>query len=384
MRRATLSLHGRFVDAYLYFDFAWLVSRDGLVRAFDIERYCLEKLNGIGRSAANLFANNQDIAIAQLSENLTRLLDGETVIDVTEADVDDYSYIFQFGFDFKSIFDLKFYYGRAYLSTEKSIQQFTARGRRDLEVSLDGRTSRSKLSEKHVSDRASRQFQCRYGAVSAACGKNGGLLGLGASSDDPEWEIAFDEFTDQSFSIELNSNALSSLRTPTQVELFQAHSDRSLRQKVRSRSEDEGNRDGLELKGVDGRGFEHQAARIRDLINTTGEGVRRVFLFKNTVWVETEGGKLRSVRTAKQDTLVDEPEVGPEFSSPARILSTANTKMGTVVEGDDQVFLRRSGRWNVLVDDQVYSVRGYLNSKRYQNVITAVRRRQVDLITIVT
>ena len=382
MRRATLSLHGHFVEAYLYFDFAWLISKDGLVRAFDIERFCTERLNGSGSAAAKLFANNQRLADSRFASDVNNLLESETPIDVSEADVDKFSYIFKADFDFKSIFDLKFYYGRAYLSTENSIQQFTAKGRNLLEFSRIGHSARDKLDEKHVWDHSSRQLQCRYGVVSAACGRGGGLLGLKASSEDPDFEISFEPFTDRSFGIELNANALTSLRTLTDVEYFSAHSDRSLRPSSRVGEDETERRGGLELKGVDGRGFKLQSDLIKGMFKDSDSKALRVYLFKSTVWIETEDGKLQRVKTAASDALLDAPELLGHFSAPGRILSTANTDVGVVIESDDHVYLRRSGHWYTLLYDQVYSVRGYMNSKRYRNVVTAVRRKQVDLIAI--
>src|SRR4051812_24043804 len=114
MRIKRLILPGRYVEAYLYFDFAWLFSKDGVVRAFDIARYCAERLNGEGGAAERLFSNNQMLpqyatASPAVEQALASLLSSNRPIDVSAADVDLYSYIFPTGAACRSVLDVRFY-----------------------------------------------------------------------------------------------------------------------------------------------------------------------------------------------------------------------------------------------------------------------------------
>ncbi|USI72897.1 hypothetical protein [Sphingomonas morindae] len=369
------------MEAYLYFDFAWLISKDGLIHAFDIDEYCSKRLNGSGSAASKLFANNQRLTLGKPDPEVDRLLETQTSIDISETDLERFSYTFKSLVDFKSVLDLRFYYGRAFYSTEKSIQQFTAQGRDDLESNGIGRTVKQPLHERHVSDSACRQFQCRYGAVSAACGREGGLIGLGASSDESNWEIDFRKFAPQSYGIELNPDAISNLRTPTQVEFYHAQSRATAGVSDRLQSE-EGRPDKLELTTVDGPSYEQQTKLIADLVKQVDQAPKRFFLFKSTLWIEFENGTMRRVLATEADKLSNNPTITPSFAAPSRVLATSLTSIGVIAEGDDQVFLRQKNRWHVLVDDQVHSVRGYMNSRRYRHVVTAVRRDQVELISL--
>jgi len=304
-------------------------------------------------------------------------------IDVSEDEVEQFSYSFKSHVDFKSVLDVRFYYGRGFYSTEKSIQQFTAHDRDDLEFNGIGRTVKEPLGERLVSDSACRQFQCRYGAVSAACGKDGGLIGFGASVDDPDWEIAFDRFAPQSYGIELNPDAISNLRTPTQVEFYRAHSDRVSTRPNADISSEEGKPDQLELTTVDQLGFEAQTNLIAGLVAKAGQPAQRVFLFKSTLWVEFEDGTMRRVKATEDDKVTDNPTISHSFRAPGRILSTSLTTLGVIAESDDQAFIWHKNQWHLLVDDQVHSLRGYMASRRYRHVVTAVRRQQVELISLV-
>jgi len=382
MRRISLRLHGAYVEAYLYFDFAWLISKDGLIRAFDIEEYCSKRLNGSGNAASKLFANNQRITPENLDPEVNRLLKPQSSIDVSENDIERFSYTFKSLFDFKSILDFRFYYGRAFYSTEKSIQQFTAQGRDDLEFNGIGRTVKQPLHERLVSDSACRQFQCRYGAVSAACGRDGGLIGFGANSDESNWEIEFGKFAAQSYGIELNPDAISNLHTPTEVEFYRAQSSRATADISNKLKSEEGRPDKLELTTVGERSYEEQTKLIANLVRQVGQAPKRIFLFKSTLWIEFENGTMRRVVATEADKVSDNPTITQSFAAPGRILATSLTSIGVIAEGDDQVFLWKNKRWHVLVDDQVHSVRGYMNSRRYRNVVTAVRRDQVELISL--
>jgi hypothetical protein len=383
MRQKTLSLHGSYVECYLYFDFAWLISKDGLIRAFDIQEFCNKQLNGNGNAAGKLFADNRRIVPGRPDQEIDRLLQTDTTIDVSEDDVERFSYTFGSRVDFRSILDIRFYYGRAYFSTEKSIHQFKALDRDNLEFGGLGRTAKAPLNQRRVSDLACRQFRCRYGAVSAACGKNGGLIAFGTNTEESGWEIAFQEFASQSYGIELNTDAISNLRTPTQVEFYRAESGRAALAVQNKLEAEESGQEKVELMTVGGLDYQEQSAHFRELIEHAGSSAKRMFLFKSTIWVEFHDGTIKRLAATDRDQITENPRELGSFTAPGRVLSTDNTEMGVVVESDDRVFLRRPKLWVTLVNDQVHSVRGYMNSKRYRNIVTAVRRESVELIALV-
>ncbi|KAK0360313.1 hypothetical protein LTR94_027797, partial [Friedmanniomyces endolithicus] len=260
---------------------------------------------------------------------------------------------------------------------------FKALDRDNLDFGGLGRTAKTPLNQRRVSDLASRQFRCRYGAVSAACGKNGGLIAFGTNTEESEWEISFQEFASQSYGIELNTDAISNLRTPTQVEFYHAESGRTALSVQNKLEAEESGRQEVELMTVGGLDYQEQSAQFRELIEHAGSSAKRMFLFKSTIWVEFHDGTIKRLAATDRNQITENPRELGSFAAPGRVLSTDNTEMGVVVESDDRVFLRRPKLWVTLVNDQVHSVRGYMNSKRYRNIVTAVRRECVELIALV-
>ena len=383
MRRKRLVLPGGFVDAYVYFDFAWLFSKDGVVRAFDLRKYCEEKLNGEGAVAAALFSNNQLLGQylgsgGQEATTLTQLLLSEEPIEVSAQDVDGYSYIFNAFEACRSVLDVRFYNGRAFVGVDNGIVQFLALGRDDLQGSQLGHAAVDSLQGQRVSDLPARQLRGRLGTVAAACGPAGGLVGFGASTEDRNWRINFQSFAERCYGIELNGLAVSSLTNSTAIELYSV-SHRAVQQQPANVALDD-ERDNWELTGVKGRGFGKEDSQLNRLI-TELPGAVRTFLFKETFWVLAQDGFYYFRFVEGGEISIPHRAVTKE-KPPGRVLSTSGSKAGVIVESDDEVFVLNENRWTVLISEPVHSVRGYPSSKRYQRLVTAVARDRVELSAI--
>ncbi len=383
MRLKRFHLSGDFVDAYLYFDFAWLFAKDGVVRAFDVGKYCEERLNGNADAAAALFSNNQCIrhhqAPNQDSSSLANLLSSDEPIEVTPTDVDKFSYIFKTNGRCRSILDVRFYNGRAFVGSDNGIRQFIALGRNDLKESRIGQSAVDSLDDQRVSELPARQILARFGAVAAACGSAGGVLGVGAGSEDRKWRISFDHFADRSYAIELNGNAISCLVNATEVELYSVE-----RRSAPKRSDEafvDDARDSLELTEVPGRGFDAETAQLNRLIAKLASATH-TFLFKDVLWVLASDGFYRFY-LARNGEITNPHRAGLKDKPPARVLSAQGSDAGLVVESDDAIFILNENRWRKLISEPVYSVRSYPNSKRYKKLITMVTRERVELVAIV-
>lgn len=377
MRVKRLILPGHFVEAYLYFDFAWLFSKDGTVRAFDIERYCEAKLNGDGAAAKALFSNNQLLAVPGYAPQVEKLLASERPLEVRPEDVDAFSYIFSTDGACRSVLDVRFYNGRAFVGSSSGIMQFVALGRDEVHDRQIGRSSGQGLEDQRVSDRPARQIQARYGAVAAACGAAGGVLGTGAASEDRRERIEFSEFASESYGVELNGNAVSNLVGTTAVELY-AVRQRAAAPRAGAARDDEPDR--YELVGVEGRGFASQNEQLDRLISEV-PGAAQAFLFKTRLWVLSPRGFHRFVLT-EQDAVVEPHLAGTTGKPPGRVLSTSTTEAGVILESDDHVFVGKGSKWEALVSEPVHSVRGYSSSRRYRRLVSAVTRDRVELAAL--
>ncbi len=351
--------------------------------AFRIPFFFVEdRINGEANVAAALFANNQLLSQYQGSGGqeapaLTKLLSSDAPIEVAPQDVDGFSYIFQTKGACRSILDVRFYNGRAFIGADNGIQQFLALGRDDVQGSQIGRSASAGLSDHRVSELPARQIRGRLGTVAAACGPAGGVVGFGAGTEDRNWRISFKQFADRCYGIELNQYAVSCIADSTAVEFYGVSRHKAHQRPARGLQDDE--QDSLDLTEVKGRDFEDQNARLNQLIASL-PGASRTFLFKETLWVVAEDGfyfvrlvqnhdiaVTRSVRMAKP---------------PARVLSASGSSAGMIVESDDEVFVLNNYQWHTLVSEPVYSVRGYPSSKRFQRLITAVTRDRVELAAI--
>ncbi|MBB5046265.1 hypothetical protein HNR60_001010 [Rhodopseudomonas rhenobacensis] len=381
MRLKRLVLPGKFVDAYVYFDFAWLFSKDGVVRAFDLARYCEKRLNGESDAAVALFSNNQLLPQYQGGREasaLTQLLSSDEAIEVAAPDVDNFSYIFRAGAGCRSVLDVRFYNRRAFVGADNGIQQFLALGREDLQVREIGFSASANLRHQRVSDLPARQIRGRLGAVAAACGPAGGVVGFGAATDDPNWRITFKPFAERCFGIELNQHAVSCIAGSTAVERYGVSGQKVQQQPTRGVFRDD-EQDSVELTDVKGRDFELQDAKINRRIADL-PGANRTFLFKDTLWVLADDG-FYYFRLAQNDERPVSRFV-KMTKPPERVLSASGSKAGIIVESDDQVFVLNQNIWRTLLSEPVHSVRGYPSSKRFQHLITAVTRDRVELTAI--
>jgi hypothetical protein len=379
MRSKRLILLGDYVEAYPYFDFIWLIAASGSIMAFDVTAYCQKRLNGSGSAAVKIFADNQRIH-GNPDPQVEILLDSASPIEVSSEDVEKFSYIFETTLNFRSVLDLRFYYGRAYIGLDASIRQFAARGREDLDQSHLGRTATQTLGEMLVSDVPAREFQCRYGAVGAACGKEGGWIGIGANDTEPSWRIQLKKFAASSFSLEFNGDAVSNLSEARRIDLYSSSIHRKIKDDSRKWPTIE-EHELLELESVGSRAFASQTSALNNFIGRN-KPTERVFLFKSTVWSITSSGVVR-LRMAERDRMLSTPsEWRIADAPPDRVLSTATTESGVLAECDERVFILHKEKWTEIISEPVYSVRGYLTSKRYRNVVTAVMLDRVELIAI--
>lgn len=374
-----LILQGSFVEAYLYFDFLWLFANDGSVRAFDVTGYCSERLNGEGAAAAALFSDNRVLEGPQapVADLADRILKAGGHYDVSAADVDRYSYIFENRLEFRSLLDVRFYYGRAYVGTDASIEQFNAYGL-DALSEKRGVASRFNLNKQKIAEKPARALHGRFGAIAAACGKAGGFIGYGADDASPGWRMHLKQFAEASYGVAINGAALTNLVGRDRTQVYQA----KLEPKPNTfevDGEEYGKDRQLRLTSLSETPLATPTQQINQL--TTADQTRGVFLFNQSVWRFDVDGKAQRANLSKDPQL--SVEISPRKDGPpGRVLSMSTMGAGVIAETDDAVYLQQFGKWIALLAEPVHSVRGYQSSKRYRRVATAVARNRVEVIAI--
>lgn len=214
-----LSLPGNFVEAFLYFDFLWLISPEGDTWSFDMLKFINSKFSdaGVAHQCAMAFARNDQILNPFSDFNPDFIPDA---IEVTLDEVERYSRIFDTRLDFRSILDMRCYYGRVFVATDNSIRQLTALSRSDLAHVALGRRANGQLGGEVVHDARCVQFRCQYGTISAACAYDGGFYAAGASSPDPSWRPKFKQFANHSLATEFVADRLTNVPEANDVEFF--------------------------------------------------------------------------------------------------------------------------------------------------------------------
>ncbi|MBF0872145.1 MAG: hypothetical protein ABF562_11645 [Gluconobacter japonicus] len=376
-----LVLHGTFIEAYLYFDFLWLFASDGSVRAFDIAAFCNECLNGEAAAARALFSDNRLIQTGndELYSQVTRLRKIGGRYDVSPTDIDRFSYIFERELEFRSLLDVKFYYGCAYVGTDASTVQLTVASQGSSREKR-GSIARSGLNNRKLSDLPARAFHCRFGAIGAACGPAGGLIGFGADLEDRVSEFQLKLFTQSSYGVALNGPVITNLSRRNQVQIFDATlEDESSTKEIDSEFSH------LDEKYSLTNISKNPSEEISNKINGFSEkdSIEGMFLFNKTIWKFDAEGYCCRVKLMGDGFNLGPIELTPSRQAPpGRVLSMSSMLGGVIAETDDAVFIQQSGQWKSLIEEPVYSTRGYQNSKRYQRVATAVTRDRVEIIVI--
>ena len=389
MKIKKIIIQGEFLEAYLYFDFLWLIQRDGTVFAFDIEKFCKNELNGSGNAASHLFADNKRLTSSHHMRNdgreLRHLLASKSAIEVSWDILLKYSYVLPTAMKIKSVLDLKFYYGRAYLGLDSGITQFGVMGRDELSEVPLGKSAHNIISSELVSDMQGRQFQCRFGAVAVACGKSGGYIGVGAINEDYKWRVEFEQFAPESFGVELNGEAISNLLSNNRVEFYASTTNKAVTSPI---ERDEDLRLRLEITGAKEISHADLSENVNRIISIKYP-MARPFLFKSAVWLMTETSFVRLKFTEydavnHDDKFLNNPKEWPAAKNlPGRVLSTSSTELGIIAECDDDAYILHEKEWQKIISDSVYSIRGYPHSRRYKKVATAVALDRVEMMAIV-
>ncbi len=405
-----IRLEGRFVEAFLYYDFLWLLTADGEIWAFDTTAYLTDKLGADAEQAIMAFARNdrlprgtRDAVDPHFKSDLIRRI-GSQSLDLTIADVQSYSRIFKSGnAAAKSILDFRCYYGRGFVATDMDVFQLRMLGRSDLEHVHIGGRGNGALGGQKVADFRCRQFRTNFGMVSAAAGPDGAWYASGLLSDDSAWRAHFQKFAEKSTATEVMGGAMTNIAGPNEIAVFETDihplfpgpslpTVEVARQQLAQRSslplvEDE--RQQQEISKVVGLNQDVTTPLRQVMERTQSEEkivFKRVFLSKSKVFAVDQRQRLHAI-TLVSKNLLQMPTFTSTFpAAPGSVLSITFTAGGkTVAELDDEVcivdFYRKT--WDRIFEGEVYSVRGYPGSKWYQNLLTLVGDDRVEL-TFVT
>lgn len=391
-----IRLAGSFVEAFLYFDFLWLLNADGEIWAFDTAAYLTDKVKSDPNAALMAFARNDRLPRNQhdrveqaFQQHLTHSI-GAQGLDLTEAEVQRFSRVFKGGrAPAKSILDFRCYYGRGFIATDTSVLQLRMLGRSDLQhVHLGGRGNGALGGDK-VADFRCRQLRTNLGLISAAAGPNGAWYASGGLSDDPEWRAAFVKFAEKSNATEVMDGAMINVASADELSVFDTEIHPIESRSQYAAIEDDQVRPAQEITKVLGDRSDVTTplrSALRRIQEADRRTFKRTFLSKSKVFAVDDKDQIHTLRLDQENRLQPLTPSSRFPATPGRILSITFTANGkTVAELDDEVclldFPRK--RWETVFQGEVYSIRGYPGSRWYQNLLTCVGEDSVELTFVI-
>ena len=110
--------------------------------------------------------------------------------------------------------------------------------------------------------------------------------------------------------------------------------------------------------------------------------IRYIYNSNNVFFIYTTQGDLFTIGVGKrgQDITVQYTRVHKNEQANTRILSMHPTNVGLVLETDDQILLFANGNFLPIINSSVLSVRTFMRSKRYKNIV-AITREDGVLVT---
>ena len=385
-----LRLEGRFVEAFPYLDHLWLVGEGGEIYAFDTSRFATERLATEADAAEAVFARNdrlgadtRRIDADSLPAHLVRFLTETGDVDVPESLVERYSTIFDVRLQARSVLDFRCYYRRAYVATEGGIVQLRLLDREAMRHIGLGARGNGRLRGERVHDGKCIQLRSRYGVVSAACGRDGGLYARGAASDERSWVADFRSFAPRSLATEFMGAGLANVPGSGNLEIYET--TRGEGAGSRSATSSSGSEDAEEARGsIEGIG---ERSPDGDALNAflgaaqdrTGAPFKRLFLTTRGLFAFDAANNTRSFAVALESGLDTTPGGRNLAKAPGDVMGFSTSPCGILIETEAAVHVLNGGRWTTLLDEPVYGARGYPSSKWYRHLVTLVAEQHVDL-----
>jgi hypothetical protein len=125
----------------------------------------------------------------------------------------------------------------------------------------------------------------------------------------------------------------------------------------------------------------HLYSYLREKYSVEEFAIQFAFNSSIVIFINTFNGHFYSLGLNGRETTSPRISFSKSYKGTGnRILSASPSRAGLVIETDNQVLLFANGDWQTLVDSPVLSVRTFINSKRFQHLITITTEEGVWLI----
>jgi len=361
LRILKLLLPGRYEDAYIYMGYLFALTENKTLRTLSLERMAkhleaqfpstgtlpelmFSRNDWLTSSQFKALMKNREVATAFLS-----ILDrfssdpvelAPSLLDSPELPLDISATVF---------LDMLLYNRRLYLSTENGLYHI------DFDIEPEG---------PEMTGRAQRRLDARclsasakFGTIAASCGDDG----LFTILNDFEW------LGSQSITKKLAEKSLRSSWFHYDLMNYSSNASPLLLLSQHERRPSLGvEREKMFISDIGDRQVDFTRLLENDI---QLDDVQYVFNSSNTIFVNTIHGQFFSIGISTTDQMDPRIRYSRAYSGTrSRMLSASPTRVGLLVETDDEVLLFAGGEWLVIVDSAVLSVRTFMRSKRYQNM----------------
>ncbi len=376
MRTLSLFLPGNYEDAYIYMGRLLILTAERSLRFYNFDQIIEgieEQLPQAKPALTYLFIRNDWMASAQFKA----LLGNHRVIKaflatVQQASKDPYLEIeenpkylqleLELSIPARVLLDITVYNRRLYFGADTGLYHL------DMVMESGSTQVLDKPVRRH--DVRSLATSAGYGSINVSCGDEG----LYSAFDEFGWltkdkQRSFRRITEKSLRTAWSGQDLINYSTATTPILLSGIHERINREESRGIFEAERTvltEIGKEKKSLDFL-FEEVFTAKKDKL----ESVQYIYNSRNTFFIYANGEFITlGVGKREQEMNIRYSRSYKTNKSNDRILSIHPTGVGLIIETDDQVQLFSGGEFHPIIKSEVLSIRTFLRSKRYKNVVT--------------
>jgi hypothetical protein len=379
MKLANIFVPGLFDDAFVYMGRLLAFTTEKTVRVWNLERIAEQILNVAPRTRPApelLFSRNDWLATGVFESmmgsprTLKSFLAQLDNFPTPHFELEAHSCDQEFDLDVASdhLLDVLIYRSRLYLGTEKGLFHRDLRWDSDGEVNADD--AQRRLDSRCISTSAA------YSAVLASCGDEG----LFAATDDFGWTSGNNGRLKRTASKSIRSawmgDDIVNYRSSSDLTVFRAqYSDQeNLREHHGFRDEKRERRVLIDI-GTDIVSVEDLFTSLERKYDIHKDDIQFVFNSKRVFFLNTYTGRLFG-SAFQVPAGIGQPgqKSGLAFlkeyaSSGSSIISASATRVGIVFETDSEVSVFANNTWTPIVKESAVSVRTFIRSKRFQNLV---------------
>lgn len=381
MKIVKLFLPGKFEDAFVYMGRLLILTEDRALQIYSLDeivQYLEEKIPAALPVPTLMFSRNDWLVSSLFGSLVKNRGTFEAILATFDSFPEPYFVLDEPRLILKEeqlrvsanvILDINIYNGRLYMGADTGFYHI------DIQWDQSDTIVAEKVEKRH--DARCLNTSAKSGAVNASCGD----AGLFTAIDDFQW------FYRNKRHAEMTRLADKSLKTawfnfdlmnyPTHITPFLLRSER---RNISAQSGFDREPQVLTELGKNRVYLDDLFGMMQDKYDFQPEMVQFTYNTNNVLFIHTTTGNFYSAGMYLRDNVLNVRFTKTYKGANSRILSAHPCRVGTVIETDDRVWLFAHGKWILLFDTAVLSVRTFTRSRRFQNLVALTSEEGLFLI----